>query len=323
MRPRAASTASGGHDGERVSTRVLEVQRGRLLAAAAQVACEDGAANATVASVVARAGISRRTFYGLFADCEECMLAAIAEALALASTCAGSAYAQATGGWRAQVRAGLVALLALFDQQPQIGRLLVVEWLHAGRAATERRAGVVAQLVSVLEGGEAHRRRGAGATPLTAEVLVGGVCSILCRRMQEGAQAGSLSELSNQLMSIIVLPYLGDAVAQKELRQPARREARTEALQRPPAEVLQSMPIRFTHRTMLVLEALASNVGASNREIGDAAGVVDQGQISKLLARLERLGLAENRGRAPALRGHANSWSLTARGEQVERSLRG
>jgi AcrR family transcriptional regulator/DNA-binding MarR family transcriptional regulator len=301
---------------------VLEVQRGRLLAACAQIACEEGAANTTVARVVSRAGISRRTFYALFADCEECTLAAIDQALGVAREHASAAYTQTSGGWGAQVRAALVALLALFDQQPQVGLLLVVEWLHAGPAAARRRAGLIAELVEIVDRGQAQRRRGTGASPLAAEGVVGAVCSILSRHMLESAQKVALSELANPLMSIIVLPYLGAGAAQRELRRPAPRRKPRGDLQRSPAEVLQSAPIRFTHRTMLVLEALASNPGASNREVGDAAGVADQGQISKLLARLQKLGLIENHGRTPAMRGHANSWSLTAHGEQVERSLR-
>jgi DNA-binding MarR family transcriptional regulator len=34
--------------------------------------------------------------------------------------------------------------------------------------------------------------------------------------------------------------------------------------------------------------------GVSNREIGEYAGINDQGQVSKLLARLEEHGLVEN-----------------------------
>jgi hypothetical protein len=61
--------------------------------------------------------------------------------------------------------------------------------------------------------------------------------------------------------------------------------------------------------------------GPSNRRIADAAGVSDQGQISKLLARLEHLGLIANHGAGPA-RGEPNVWKLTAKGEQIEHTIR-
>ncbi len=67
------------------SGRVAEIQRQRILGAMAQVAAERGAANVTVAHIVARAGISRRTFYELFEDRETCLVAALDEAIAAAA----------------------------------------------------------------------------------------------------------------------------------------------------------------------------------------------------------------------------------------------
>jgi hypothetical protein len=51
---------------------------------------------------------------------------------------------------------------------------------------------------------------------------------------------------------------------------------------------------RLTVRTHLVLTAVAERAGASNQEIAKAAGIRDQGQISRLLARLESHGLLAN-----------------------------
>jgi DNA-binding PadR family transcriptional regulator len=58
----------------------------------------------------------------------------------------------------------------------------------------------------------------------------------------------------------------------------------------------------------------------NSRAVGDAAGISDQGQISKLLRRLEHLGLianaVEHPGRGP------NAWSLTPRGWELEQAIR-
>ena len=76
--------------------------------------------------------------------------------------------------------------------------------------------------------------------------------------------------------------------------------------------------MRLTYRTLKVLEFVARQPGASNREVADGAGIQDQGQMSKLLGRLERLGLIRNTGSGyPS--GAPNAWCLTARGEDVER----
>ena len=74
--------------------------------------------------------------------------------------------------------------------------------------------------------------------------------------------------------------------------------------------------MRLTYRTVRVLMAVAAHPGSSNRAVGDEAGIADQGQISKLLARLKRLGLVEN-SRDGQANGLANVWTLTERGREV------
>jgi imidazolonepropionase-like amidohydrolase len=126
---------------------------------------------------------------------------------------------------------------------------------------------------------------------------------------------GSLLELTGSLMSMIVLPYLGPAVAQKESSRAAPQpQTRTRA---PSGDPLRDLQMRLTYRTVRVLMSIAVSPGASNRDIGMAAGIDDQGQISKLLSRMERLGLVHNSG-AGQVSGAANAWALTAKGVEVQ-----
>jgi len=91
-----------------------------------------------------------------------------------------------------------------------------------------------------------------------------------------------------------------------------------------PAERLRELGVRPTYRTLWVLtaiERLGSDARApSNREVARAAGVFDNGQISKLLKRLEGLGLIENTGEG-AGKGKRNAWRLTAKGDECKRVL--
>ncbi len=64
---------------------VADIQRARMIAAMIDVVSERGRANATVAHVVARSGVSRRTFYEVFDDFEDCFLAALDQSLAAIS----------------------------------------------------------------------------------------------------------------------------------------------------------------------------------------------------------------------------------------------
>ncbi len=331
---------------------VSEMQRARILTAMAQVIAEHGAGSATVARVVTRARISRRTFYDQFSSCEECLLSMFEVTVERAVAIACGA-AVASSSWREQVRAGLGALLEFFEEEPASGSLLVVDALGAGPHVLERRAFVLGEVATVLDRGrsEAKGDRAPSSLPLTAEGMVGAVLSVIHARMSgRGAQRrgkgtavasssprsalapnDSLVELLNPLMAMIVLPYLGPAAAQRELERPALKvqgasKARGQASGLAGAvsvsDPLADLPMRLTYRTMRVLGAIAEGPGSSNREIGDAAGASDQGQISKLLTRLEKLGLVENssgQGHQPT--GEPNAWCLTALGERVSDAM--
>jgi AcrR family transcriptional regulator len=315
------------------------VQRARLLSAAARVVAELGYGGMSVARVCAGAGVSRRTFYEQFEDREHCFLALFDDALARATLFAQAAVVEGSG-WRERVRAGLCALLLFVSEEPALGSLLVVEALGGGPKVLERRAQTLDVLRGIVDEGRAQARVGQKPPPLTAEGVVGAVLSVLHARLLErdtadpatngssraSSSSSSLIGLLNPLMGMIVLPYLGRAAAARELaRAVPRRPARVSgALRAPramvPSDPLDGLEMRLTYRTLRVLSAIASQPGASNRQVGEAAGVHDQGQISKLLARLERLGLIHNAGQGQP-RGERNAWTLTTRGTEVQAAL--
>jgi hypothetical protein len=177
---------------------------------------------------------------------------------------------------------------------------------------------------------QSARSKIAKAPPaLTGEGVVGAVFSVIHTRLV-AKRHGSLLELLNPLMAMIVLPYLGAAASQKELERPAPDWARASkrarhANGRPASSMgkdpLADLPIRLTYRTLRVLGAVSEQPGASNRMVSDAAGVSDQGQISKLLGRLEKLGLIHNSGQGQP-HGEPNAWKLTQLGEEVQQVTR-
>ena len=311
---------------------VAELQRARLLTAMVQEVSERGAANVSVGHVVGRSGVSRRTFYEIFRDREECFLAAFDEALQHAAAVVVPAYG--TGGaWQTRVRAGLTALLGFLDTDRVAARLLIVESLAAGLSVLERRRQVIADLVAVLDLGRTEGNAKLDPPALTAEAIVGGLLSVVHGRLAGSSDSetrttrgrghiekSSLLELSGPLMGMIVLPYLGPVAARKEIERPAPKTNGTGSVVR--TDPLQDLPMRLTYRTMRVLVSVAENPGSSNRTIGQSAGIADQGQASKLLARLHRLGLIENRGGDPA-KGEPNAWILTLTGQQVHDSIVG
>jgi AcrR family transcriptional regulator len=286
-----------------------------MLTAAAQVVAEYGYGGMSVARVTRRAGVSRRTFYDLFEDREDCFIAVFDEAVKRASKLAVEA-ASAEGSWREQVRAGLATLLVFAGDDPVAGSLLIVDALGAGPRTLARRANVLETLHAFVDRGRSQTKAGNEPPPLTAEGTVGAVLSVIHARLL-AQDHGSLIELLNQLTGMIVLPYLGPAAAAKELTRPTPKAARvsTPAARSP----LDDLRMRLTYRTLRVLSAIAALPNASNREIADRAGVSDQGQISKLLARLERLDLIHNIG--AAIKGESNAWRLTQKGQEIQQAV--
>ena len=309
-------------------TRVGEIQRSRLLAGASAVIDELGYPRATVGRITARARLSRRTFYQMFANRDECF-AAVLEELATTVTEELSEEGLRQLPWRERVRVGVWRILTFFDREPALSRVCVVQALRAGPLVLERREAVLGKLAGVVDEGREEGGRGEGCTPLTAEGLVGAAFAIAYSRLSR-RDGESLTGLLGELMAMIVLPYLGPAAARRERSRPAPASSAVAPSARAVAprarrDPLADVNLRLTHRTARVLEGIAelSGCGAdpSNREVATFAGVTDPGQISKLLRRLERLGLLRNTGAGHA-KGEPNAWALTDKGERVTHSIR-
>ncbi len=310
-RPRRGGTDRDGGRGD-----LMNIQRARMITALAEITRERGVAATTVAHITARSGVSRRTFYELFDDREDCFRAAFDQAVAQAAQRVVPAY-RAGRTWRERMRGGLAALLEFLEDEPQLGALCVVDALGAGRELLVRRASVVDVLIAAVEEGGAEIRGSGSHTRISGEAVVGAVLAVLHARLAR-EQSPPMIELLAPLMAIIVLPYLGRAAAAREAARPAPVRHNTTPRNR---NALRDLDLRLTYRTVRVLSAIAAHPGASNRRVADAAGVADQGQISKLLARLEHVGLIGNATVASGTRGEPNAWTLTAKGAGVARAI--
>lgn len=149
-------------------------------------------------------------------------LIALERAVARATNCARAAYDDCEP-WAARVRAALRALLELFDEEPKLARLCVMQAAMVGPGALARREEILATLASVIDEGRDCTGR-QQPPPLTARGVVAGTIGAVRARLQQ-PDPEPLIELLNPLMSFIVLPYLGAGAARRELarRVPARR----------------------------------------------------------------------------------------------------
>ncbi len=289
-------------------------QRDRLTSAVIEHFREGTFAELTVATILARTRMSRSTFYELFDGREACFLGSIEDAVAEARTAMSNAYA-AQDDWQPRVRAALAELLLLIDREPLRARVCLVHSLTAGGWVQEYRGRLLSELAAVLDRGA----DGLPAAALTGEVLAAGIAQILQTRL-EAPRHEPMIGLLGPLMATVVLPYLGAEAALAELRLPPPEliESRDEPV-RPACDALSAAELgfRITYRTARVLMAIDAHPGATNRRVARHAGISDNGQISKLLHRLEGLGLVENRGPGRTTATAPNAWYLTARGVEA------
>jgi DNA-binding MarR family transcriptional regulator len=204
------------------------------------------------------------------------------------------------------------------DREPAVRRLVFVEALAAGPRVLARRARVLESLAGVVEEGRSHAKAPGLLPGLVAEGVVGATFGVIHTRLLE-LRPEPLVELLGPLMAMIVLPYRGSAAAARELSRPPR--ARSRGRSAPPIAVSwpsgSSSPVdyRLTARAQMALAAVAGRPGLNNREVSEVIGLADQGQVSRMMKRLQEQGLVENT--QAHVKRLARAWRLTVDGEAV------
>lgn len=183
---------------------VHEVQRGRLLDAAVEVFAEEGYLDATVHKILKRAGISRRTFYEIFADKQACYMATYDET---ADHLLGLVRAACRDGDAPERRIenGLRALLEFVEREPSVARTCIVEVMAAGSAARERRAQTMEKLTDLVAKALEERCENRGEALLRARLLTGGVHEMVYGALADGRTEG-MSELAAEVAASHLSP---------------------------------------------------------------------------------------------------------------------
>jgi AcrR family transcriptional regulator len=299
-------------------------RRARIVEAMAQVVYEHGYAGASVSAVCACAKVSRRTFFEAFETLEDCFLSVLDEG-------AARVYALISGAverepvWVDGVRAALAELLAYFDSEPVFAYVLLVEAGTPGARARERREQHLTSLTDILE-----TRYGTHGETDSNPLVVAGVMAALLGVLHSELVAGrkeSLLNLLGALMGIATAPFL-------DRRRVASEVARANSLAcdllasgdagpliaSGNIEIPELLSNPRAYRARACIAYVAENPRASNREIGDAAGIGSHTQTSKVLAHLARIGVLDKCSSSP---GGPNAWSLTPYGCEVTRVISG
>lgn len=197
---------------------VVHNQRERLIAGLAEAVAENGYSATTIAHITRHAAVSRRTFYEHFSSKDECFVAAYDTVMAELSERIETAFAEASE-WPLAVRSALEAMLDFLASEPNLARLSMVESLVAGPVVVERYDAVIRDLVPYLKAGRegASEEVLANLSPTTEEALVGGIVSLISRRIIAG-QAAELEALLPDLVEFALTPYIGSDEAGKVAR---------------------------------------------------------------------------------------------------------
>lgn len=176
-------------------------QRSRLYGATIEAVSRNGYERTTVAHVIALAGVSRRAFYELFPNKEECFLGTYDVMVAQARRRLLGAWLS-EHGWENRMHSSCQSLLGGLARAPKGPRLVLVDSLGIGPRARERMqlAGLVFERIIATAFSLAPE--GVCYPQLTPRVVVTGVRNIIFNRLLERRHR-ELAELSDEVLDWI------------------------------------------------------------------------------------------------------------------------
>ena len=198
---RPAQLPSGRHG--LLRSFVADNQRERILAAVAQAAAELGYAEMSVETIIARAGVSRRTFYEHFKNKEDAFLAAYDATVHRLATHVRRAYLQQTTALE-RLRAGIGAYLQFLATEPEVARMGIVEVLAAGPRALARRSDALRLFAEIVEDNIHQLVPSCRRPALTAQTIVGGIYEVVFSLILTERTA-ELADMTDDLLVAVLM----------------------------------------------------------------------------------------------------------------------
>ncbi len=185
-------------------------QRERLLAAVVRVTVAKGYESTTVADILGEAGVGRETFYELFDDKLDCMLAAHKLLIDSLEERVREVYI-VEGPWPQRMRAALAATLEWFAAEPDVARFALVELSAVGPAFRPRFKAEFERATKLLEEGAGED----GPEPEMTRAYALAVGAILARIYEEVVlhRTSELPALLPDLTYELLVPFLGEEQA--------------------------------------------------------------------------------------------------------------
>jgi AcrR family transcriptional regulator len=192
---------------------VAATQRDRLFDGLVHTVAQKGFADARVSDICHAAGVTRPSFYALFAGKEDAFLATYRHGTAVLMELMDRAY-EGAGDWRGGLRASLRVLLDVLAAVPAFAVMAIVEIDAAGPDARSARDRTLTDLGRFFL--EAPAPPGAASEELIM-ALVGGAYSAVRRHVATG-RAIDLPGLLPMISYFLMVPFIGRDAAESELR---------------------------------------------------------------------------------------------------------
>lgn len=187
---------------------IVENQRARLIGSMIETVADLGYGTATIADVIKRAKISRRTFYEYFANKEDCYRAAYETSLEFLRETISTAVEGKE--WPGSVRVGLNALLEALAAHSDLAGFFLISPPSVGDDVAARHHDAMREMVQVLLA-RAPKQRGL-PTDVYAEALAGGLSRLLSTKLS-GGRGAEVPTLLPDLVELFLRPFVGSEEA--------------------------------------------------------------------------------------------------------------
>lgn len=179
----------------------------------AAAVAEHGYQAVTISHITRKAQVSRRVFYEHFQSTDELFLAAFDVVVTHLRRLIEEAIAE-VDDWPHRIVAGLRALLAFLDSEPELARLCLVDSITAGPVVARRFRDTLNSFAPLLRAGRDERDNPRPLPDSTEESLLGALASMLSRSIAFGGGT-ELHALLPDLVEFVLMPYLGPEEAHR------------------------------------------------------------------------------------------------------------
>jgi AcrR family transcriptional regulator len=200
-------------------------ERRRICEAMIDLVLEEGYEEATVAEVIARAGVDRAGFDRHFKGKDDLYVQLYQEIADAFDKEVIEAFEE-HASWRDGLRACAYTAARHIRDRPREIRFGTVRMFVAGDLAQARRDQQLHRMVDLIDRGREELDDPSSMSRGVAEGVIGSIFGLLVKELQGGEGAATAESYVPELMYIAVRPYLGQEVASEELTIPAPPERR-------------------------------------------------------------------------------------------------